>query len=238
MVGHRQFFRKVLGLANAGRGDAGTDALMIFFVTFSQKHRYEPHPGGLKTHPDGYWTVTASSYGEALKLTRNTFGRFGFANVLNDKQFVKTSYSKGELGSLKSEQVHYTNGNHLMSSSSNGSFRVLSNGKSNGGSLKQNLSSHDDAKPALDARYKNGELTIRLDLKQMENVLRNHKDYLVTDVDKLGQYLAQNLLDKRNLDAIKMENTQTVFKQLLETCLDEAQREGAGLDFVGDDWMD
>ena len=170
------------------------DADMIFFVTFGQKH-IASHPDGFETHPDGYWTVTADSFGEALKLTRDTFGRFGFTNVLNDKQFVETSYSRGQLGTLPRLEPKTNGLVNAHVNSLNGQSKPYANGQENGhlnsGHTKVlDLSLLDkidfteedtilsEAIPAteekdgaaLNADYKDRELIIRLDLSRIDEI--------------------------------------------------------------------
>lgn len=74
---------------------------MTFYITFSPKHDSEAYSSGFNVHHQGYWTIETNSFSEAIQTARSTFGRFGFANILNDKQITKTAFEKGELGVMK-----------------------------------------------------------------------------------------------------------------------------------------
>ncbi len=73
------------------------DPTVLFYFTFGQKYREEPHPAG--GHPDGWFAIEASSEWAARIVMRNRCGE-AWAFCYPEGRFDATRYPRGELERL------------------------------------------------------------------------------------------------------------------------------------------
>lgn len=58
-----------------------------YYITFGQRYRHEPHPCGVRFHPDGYMKIVAKSLGVAREAAFNRLGT-AWAFFYTEDEFI------------------------------------------------------------------------------------------------------------------------------------------------------
>lgn len=86
----------------------------LFYFTFGQKYRHQPHPRSGPAHPDGWVTVEAD---DANAARVDMFRHYGpFWAMQYDQEPSRQTFPRGELCRIKGDQMTTQKGQHDHSS--------------------------------------------------------------------------------------------------------------------------
>jgi hypothetical protein len=76
----------------------------LYYVTFGQRYRHDPHPLFPRAHPDGWVAIEAGSWERARDVAFGLFGQY-WSFIYTEAEFDPSHFPRGELARVLAGQL-------------------------------------------------------------------------------------------------------------------------------------